>query len=435
MLGNPYIKPVPKPAQKTNAQQNIKRNAFDTDSATQTLNTRTPMKQEQIWHAQSSVGQDRYKMSALSPLIECDYGVPEMHASMRSNTRQSSLQDLDVYHKHQRVDSHHPSYRQVSGGSLTKSLSETGFARPHQGLSQNNNSNRRRQPTSINTRISQSSNALSSADKNAEPAKNYKVEINNRQTGEPAVRSPLKKLFGDGGLLGWSASATSEAPDPRYKRSGLSSFTRKVKDKAHDLKRDVQERMPGVNLSRQNSTASIGTFPISLSPYAQGDFYMQLELLLNVETNRFLMKQLQFGHISVESVKQIVNTWAHKGRPQVIGFRYDLATQRDLVELNMETLGFNGVSGLDRVRLISILTTWKTLAREISIRTFCQPDSVVKKHLHDAEKVLELIDAEAESMTAFQDVRARVLGEIYSAGKRNREDGSKNGRTESPSKS
>lgn len=101
----------------------------------------------------------------------------------------------------------------------------------------------------------------------------------------------------------------------------------------------------------------------------------------------------------------------------------------------METLGFNGVSGLDRVRLISILTTWKTLAREISIRTFCQPDSVVKKHLHDAEKVLELIDAEAESMTAFQDVRARVLGEIYSAGKRNREDGSKNGRTESPSKS
>lgn len=59
-------------------------------------------------------------------------------------------------------------------------------------------------------------------------------------------------------------------------------------------------------------------FSVSLSPYIQGDFYMQLELLLTIETNRFLMTEFQDGRVSIESVSKIVETWRNRGRPQVI---------------------------------------------------------------------------------------------------------------------
>jgi hypothetical protein len=74
-----------------------------------------------------------------------------------------------------------------------------------------------------------------------------------------------------------------------------------------------------------------------------------------------------------------------------------------------------------------------TGSKEMSLRTFCQPDSAVKKHLHDAEKVLELIDAASDSMMAFQEMRAKVLSDIYRDERQEREHGSGN-RPGSPSK-
>jgi hypothetical protein len=154
-------------------------------------------------------------------------------------------------------------------------------------------------------------------------------------------------------------------------------------------------------------------FPVSLSPYVQGDFYMQLELLLNIETNNFIMHEFSQGRVSVASVKSVVEQWRNKGRPQVLGFRYDLYTQRELIGLNSETVCFAGVHTFTKMRMLSVLAAWKVLAKEISVRTFCQPDSAVKKHLYDAEKVLELIHASSDSMLAYQEMRGRIVAEIY----------------------
>lgn len=255
----------------------------------------------------------------------------------------------------------------------------------------------------------------------------YKVEAIDPASNEKVIRSPMKKLFGEGGLLG--------QPDttPTRKPHIVSQFAGRVKDQVTDF----MSNLPSISLASSNDLPPApSTFPITLAPYSQGQLYMELELLLTVETNRFILHEFTYGRVSTDSVRKIVDIWRHKGRPQVIGFRYDLATQRDLVILNMETMHFTGIginvgNGVGRAKLLSVLAAWKKLAKEISVRTFCQPDSAVKKHFWDAEKVLELVNASSDGMMAFQELRAKVLSDIYREEKR--ESGSGAGsRTGSP---
>jgi len=171
----------------------------------------------------------------------------------------------------------------------------------------------------------------------------------------------------------------------------------------------------------------ISSSPVTLTAFVQGDLYFQLELLLNIETNDFLQSEMQAGRVSVESVKKVVDTWACKGRPLVVGFRYDIQTQRDLVQMNAATMHFVGVNTFTGAKLHSVLATWRVLAKEISVRTFCQPDGVIRKHLHDAEKVLVLIGAPLTSMVALEEMRNRVLNEFYQVEKKKREMGALHG--------
>lgn len=163
---------------------------------------------------------------------------------------------------------------------------------------------------------------------------------------------------------------------------------------------------------------------------------MQLELLLNISINNFLQSEFKLSRLTHTSIKEISTKWSAKGRPQVLGFRYDLGTQRDLVGLNISTLHFSGINAFSSVRLLGVLAGWKVLAREVGVRTFCQPDSAVKKHLFDAEKVLEIVGASEDSMMAFQELRGRVVSEIWKEERRERERREWNGveRAWSPSK-
>ena len=49
------------------------------------------------------------------------------------------------------------------------------------------------------------------------------------------------------------------------------------------------------------------------------------------------------------------------------------------------------------------------MAKEMSIRTFCTPDSVIKKQFHGAYKVLELLGAPAASFIAFNQLHRETL--------------------------
>lgn len=145
---------------------------------------------------------------------------------------------------------------------------------------------------------------------------------------------------------------------------------------------------------------------ISLAPPEQARIYMELELMLVHTANNFLMSQFSQGRIDVDSIKKTVDAWKSKGRPLVIEFMYDQATQRDLVAANQHNFRFHGPTAGSEIRISSMLYNWKQVASLMAIRTFCSADTVIMKLLFDIEQVLELLGAADSLMLRLQQIRA-----------------------------
>lgn len=125
--------------------------------------------------------------------------------------------------------------------------------------------------------------------------------------------------------------------------------------------------------------------------------------------NYYLNVQQQEGRVSVESLAKVTQWWASKNRPQVLEFMFDQATQRDIVLYNLKTFRFYGPNADNIISMNTMMLSWKTLAREMSIRTFCTPDAVIKKHMHDTYKILEMLGAPLVTFLAFQSIQIRAL--------------------------
>jgi hypothetical protein len=149
--------------------------------------------------------------------------------------------------------------------------------------------------------------------------------------------------------------------------------------------------------------------PISLDPPAQAKLYCEVELMICVTANNYLLQQRKEGRMSVESLTKVVEAWQNKGRPQVVEFQFDQATQRDLILYNLKTFHFHGERADNVLTINSMMFGWKTIAKEMSIRTFCYPDSVIRKHLHDIYKILELLGAPLTTFLAFQELQVKTL--------------------------
>src|SRR5947207_9709092 len=104
--------------------------------------------------------------------------------------------------------------------------------------------------------------------------------------------------------------------------------------------------------------------PISMEPPAQAKLYIEVELMLCSTTNNFLLCQRDEGRMSVESLAKITEAWKNKGRPQVVEFMFDWATQRDLVLYNIKTFRFFGDRAESSVTIDSVMYMWKVMARE-----------------------------------------------------------------------
>ena len=129
--------------------------------------------------------------------------------------------------------------------------------------------------------------------------------------------------------------------------------------------------------------------------------------------NQFLLNEKDANRMSFESVEKITTYWIHKNRPQVIDFRFDQATQRDLIELNVKTFRFHGPCAEDLIAIHTMLRSWKNLAKEMSVRTFCAPDSVIKKHMHDVFKVLGMLGAPWPVLFALQQMQIKAVQKMY----------------------
>jgi hypothetical protein len=92
-----------------------------------------------------------------------------------------------------------------------------------------------------------------------------------------------------------------------------------------------------------------------------------------------------------------------------VEFQFDQATQRDLILYNIRTFKFHGESAINVVILNGSLYNWKAVAKEMSVRTFCTADSVIRKHMHDAHKILEMLGAPLVTFLAFQELQVKTL--------------------------
>jgi hypothetical protein len=150
----------------------------------------------------------------------------------------------------------------------------------------------------------------------------------------------------------------------------------------------------------------ISVLSVSLGPPEQARIYMEIELMLVHTANSFLMNQFSQGRMAMDSIKKTVDTWKGRGRPIVIEFMYDQATQRDLVAVNQHNLRFYGDRAGDSVRINAILYNWKQVASLMAIRTFCDADTVILKLLFDIEQILELLGAREPILVRLQQIRA-----------------------------
>ena len=131
--------------------------------------------------------------------------------------------------------------------------------------------------------------------------------------------------------------------------------------------------------------------------------------MLCATANQYLTIQQQEGRMSVDSITKVTQYWASKNRPQVIEFMFDQATQRDLVLYNLKAFRFYGPHAENAVSMNSMMHSWRNLSREMSVRTFCTPDSVIKKQMHDTYKILEMLGAPLVTFLAFQEVQVKAL--------------------------
>jgi len=143
--------------------------------------------------------------------------------------------------------------------------------------------------------------------------------------------------------------------------------------------------------------------------------------MLCVTTSNYLRHEADAGRVSAESVSKVCTVWANRNRPRVVEFQFDLLTQRELVLDNIKTLKFHGEAGVDPLVLNTTMYAWRTMAKEMAIRTFCAPDNMVRKHMHDSHKVLEMLGAPPVTSLAFQELQLKTLARINETVKRREE--------------
>ncbi|TAQ85553.1 hypothetical protein B7494_g6108 [Chlorociboria aeruginascens] len=224
-------------------------------------------------------------------------------------------------------------------------------------------------------------------------------------------RSPMKKLFGEKGWLGpVSDELTKPVMGNRVESSaGVASEPKKTTmlDKIKNKFGEFAEKAD-LNTKRTSRAGKLSVLSISIHPPEQSRLFMELELMLVHTANNFIMSQFSEGRLSVGSIKKTVDFWVSKGRPAVIEFMYDQATQRDIVVANQDSCRFHGERAGDEIRIQSMLYSWKQVANVMAIRTFCSADTIVLKLFLDIEQVLELLGAAETVMLRFESYRLRA---------------------------
>jgi hypothetical protein len=236
---------------------------------------------------------------------------------------------------------------------------------------------------------------------------------NSPTKGKKRSRSPMKRLLGLGKT---SPDKNTPQQSTPKERTPASATKRSLKEWGSMLKhgflsadQDEQAREAFLEDYDADDTApaplSPSRFPISLDPAYQARLQGDLELLVVVSANRFILREVKNGRISRHSVEKVRRYWESRNLAQVVEYQFDQSTQRALILENLQTIHFCGAHFQNSVATSTSLLAWGTLAREMSVRTFCTGDSVIRKWLKDVPGILEMLGAPSTSVRRWRSKR------------------------------
>ncbi|KAI1636772.1 hypothetical protein F4809DRAFT_607694 [Biscogniauxia mediterranea] len=207
-----------------------------------------------------------------------------------------------------------------------------------------------------------------------------------------------KILIGKDGYL---EDTTAQAQVQDHKKKGESSKGIGFFGKCKNIAREFAETSFRPSRTRAGAVKKL---VISLDPREQSLVYCELEFNLSSALDEYIKTQLNSGRLSPDKLKKVADTWAAHGRPNVTGFRYDLETQVDLVAAHIDHFRFYGDIQVDPIAIMGLLHSMKTNAREMRARTYCQPDTVIFKHLQDASSFMRMIGSAELRQTRLDQV-------------------------------
>ncbi|KAG8160540.1 hypothetical protein KVR01_010076 [Diaporthe batatas] len=175
---------------------------------------------------------------------------------------------------------------------------------------------------------------------------------------------------------------------PTQKKGGFLDSLRKMAKEMTTSAKDITSSASRKPRERDNRGTRL---TVSLDPREQSLLYCELEFLLTTALDGYISSQFNAGRLDADKYKKIVDGWQQRGRPKVIGFRYDLETQLDLILLHSEDFRFYGKRAGLIAAVNGVLDMMRVDARAMRIRTFCQPDTVIAKQLLDSQSLFNLV--------------------------------------------
>lgn len=247
--------------------------------------------------------------------------------------------------------------------------------------------------------------------------------------GVPTVRKASKTLIGEGG---WLENTSKPEPNTSPTRGGgfLGNLVKKAKEIVSpsplcplqpfipttnaplpfplQIETNYDNRAQRKSRDSDKSRPTSRQLAISLSPREQSLLYCELEFALTTALNDYITAQFTAGRLSADKLRRVADEWQRKGRPRVVGFRYDLETQLDLVRLHAGDFKFyySRAATAPATAVLGTLDTARASARALRVRTFCQPDTVVAKQLLDAQGLFNVLGCPEEQQIKLAEVVA-----------------------------
>ncbi|EMT62374.1 hypothetical protein FOC4_g10005987 [Fusarium odoratissimum] len=205
-------------------------------------------------------------------------------------------------------------------------------------------------------------------------------------------------MIGDNGWLERPNGGSDQSSKTLQKKTGILDNIKKLAKDMTELHHTSRRAQPAI---RSRPTSQVA---ISLNAREQSLLYCELEFNLSTALNDYITVQLDKGRLVPDKLKKVADTWHNKGRPKVVGFRYDLETQLELISLHVDDFRFYGRRQADPVEIGGLLRAMKVNARAMCVRTLCQPDSVIAKQLVDTQSTFKMLDVPDYQQRALADI-------------------------------